>query len=118
MTGAALADDNTRNRQQSKEKAVHAPSPDGAVPPAPPPAADGHAAGGPAAARETGGRQPAAPRQSAGGAASAARTPARIAKDIGLFLVAPYVTLAYLAMFPYLGMKLLAQMWRERKAAG
>lgn len=101
MTGAARAGDNSRNRQQPREKVVSASSPGGAVPPAPPPAAGERVVGGTAAAREAGGR-----------------TPGQIAKDIGLFLAAPYMTLAYLAMFPILGMKLLAQAWRERKAAG
>jgi hypothetical protein len=106
MTGAAAAGDSRRDWQQAMEDVVNAPSPDTAVPPASSDQAGGLAAGGVAAVPGTAGEP------------GAHRTPARIAKDIGLFFVAPYVTLAYLAMFPYLGMKLLAQVWRERKAAG
>jgi len=61
---------------------------------------------------------PPAPHPSSGGEAGGHRTPGQIAKDIGLFFVAPYVTLASLAAFPFLGIKLLAQIRRERKQAG
>jgi hypothetical protein len=101
MTGAAHAGDKSCNRPQPQEKVVSAPTPDAAIQPAPPPAA-----GEPAAHR------------AASAPASSGRTPGQIARDIGLFFVAPYVTLAYLAMFPILGGRLLAQAWRERKAAG
>jgi hypothetical protein len=56
--------------------------------------------------------------QSAGGATGRRRTKARIAKDIGLFLAAPFVTLAYVSLFPFIGMALLFQAWRHRKEAG
>jgi hypothetical protein len=95
---AVFADDNRRNRSQPKEKVVNAPSPDAAVPTASSPAAAEREPGRTAAVPDTGGR-----------------SPARIAKDIGLFFAAPYVTLASLAAFPFLGMKLLAQLRRERK---
>jgi hypothetical protein len=52
------------------------------------------------------------------GAAGSRRTAAQVLKDIGLFFAAPWVTLAYLALFPFIAMKLLAQAWRQRKAAG
>lgn len=46
------------------------------------------------------------------------RSMARVAKDIGLFFAAPFVTLAYVALFPFIGMAMLAQAWRHRKHAG
>jgi hypothetical protein len=52
------------------------------------------------------------------GTAGSHRTAAQVLKDIGLFFAAPWVTLAYLALFPFIGMKLMAQAWRQRKAAG
>ena len=46
------------------------------------------------------------------------RTMAQVAKDIGLFAAAPFVTLAYVLLFPFIGMVLLAQAWRHRKQTG
>ena len=46
------------------------------------------------------------------------RSTAQVAKDIGLFFAAPFVTLAYVALFPFIGMAMLAQAWRRRKHAG
>ena len=56
--------------------------------------------------------------QAAIGAAGRHRTMARIAKDIGLFVAAPFVTLGYVSLFPFIGMAMLAQAWRHRKEAG
>jgi hypothetical protein len=46
------------------------------------------------------------------------RTWAQIAKDIGLFFAAPFVTLAYVSLFPFIAMAMLVQAWRHRKQAG
>jgi hypothetical protein len=46
------------------------------------------------------------------------RTKARIVKDIGLFFAAPFVTLAYVSLFPFIAMAMLVQAWRHRKQAG
>jgi hypothetical protein len=46
------------------------------------------------------------------------RTAARVLKDIGLFFAAPWVTVAYLAMFPFVAIKMVAQARRQRKQAG
>ena len=56
--------------------------------------------------------------QTAVGANLPERTAARIAKDIGLFAAAPFVTLGYVSLFPFIGMVLLAREWRRRKQAG
>ena len=56
--------------------------------------------------------------QTATGAAGPHRTVAQVAKDIGLFAAAPFVTLAYVSLFPFIGMVLLAKAWRHRKEAG
>jgi hypothetical protein len=52
------------------------------------------------------------------GAAGPHRTPAQIAKDIGLFAAAPFVTLAYVSLFPFIAMAMLVQAWRHRKEPG
>jgi hypothetical protein len=59
-----------------------------------------------------------ATRQTVAGAAGPHRTMGRVAKDIGLFAAAPFVTLAYLSLFPFIGMAMLAHAWRHRKEAG
>ena len=56
--------------------------------------------------------------QTATGAAGPHRTVAQIAKDIGLFAAAPFVTLAYVSLFPFIAMAMLAQAWRHRKELG
>jgi hypothetical protein len=56
--------------------------------------------------------------QSASGATGPHRTPAQVAKDIGLFFAAPFVTLAYVSLFPFIAMAMLAQAWRHRKEPG
>jgi hypothetical protein len=45
------------------------------------------------------------------------RTADQVLKDIGLFFAAPFVTLAYLALFPFIGFSELRRGWHERKAA-
>ncbi len=51
-------------------------------------------------------------------AAIAHRTAAQVAKDIALFIAAPFVTLIYVSLFPLIGMAMLVQAWRRRKDAG
>lgn len=46
------------------------------------------------------------------------RTVSQILKDIALFFAAPSVTLAYLTLFPFIGLAMLGQAWRHRKEAG
>jgi hypothetical protein len=45
------------------------------------------------------------------------RTVAQVLKDIALFFAAPFVTIAYLALFPFIGVMLLMRDWRRRKNA-
>jgi hypothetical protein len=56
--------------------------------------------------------------QTAKGEATPPRTLAQVAKDIGLFAAAPFVTLAYISLFPFIAMALVARAWRRRKEAG
>jgi hypothetical protein len=56
--------------------------------------------------------------QAATSATGPHRTVAQVAKDIGLFFAAPFVTLAYVSLFPFIGTAMLAQAWRHRKEAG
>jgi hypothetical protein len=46
------------------------------------------------------------------------RTVSQILKDIALFFAAPFVTLAYLPLFPFIGLAVLRQAWRHRKDSG
>ena len=39
--------------------------------------------------------------------ASEPRSPAQVCKDIALFLGAPFITIAYLALFPFIGLRML-----------
>ena len=50
--------------------------------------------------------------------AAGRRSAVQIARDIALFFAAPFVTLAYLLLFPFIAAALLAQAWRHRKDAG
>lgn len=52
------------------------------------------------------------------GATGPRRSVAQVAKDIGLFFAAPFVTLAYVLLFPFIGMALFVQAWRHRKPVG
>jgi hypothetical protein len=52
------------------------------------------------------------------GAARPRRTAPTVLKDIVLFFVAPFVTLVYLALFPFIGFATVVKAWRDRKAAG
>jgi len=45
------------------------------------------------------------------------RRPIQIARDIALFFAAPFVTLAYLALFPFIAMILLRRARRHAKPA-
>jgi hypothetical protein len=51
----------------------------------------------------------------AGPAAGGRRGFGQVLKDIGLFFAAPFVTLAYVALFPFLGFAALRRTMRERK---
>jgi hypothetical protein len=53
------------------------------------------------------GRSTAAPKPA--GLALEPRSPAQIIKDIALFFAAPFITIAYLALFPLIGMRMLIQ---------
>lgn len=48
-------------------------------------------------------------------AANGGRTVQRYLKDVGLFFAAPFITLAYLAMFPFIGLSLLVRGRRHRR---
>ncbi len=56
--------------------------------------------------------------QTAAGAGGRHRTAAQVAKDIGLFVAAPFVTLACVSLFPFIAMAMLVRAWRHRKEAG
>jgi hypothetical protein len=56
--------------------------------------------------------------QAATGGPGGHRSKARIAKDIGLFFAAPFVTLAYLSLFPFIAIAMLVQVWRHQTKAG
>ena len=47
---------------------------------------------------------------------------ARFVKNVALFFAAPFVALAYIALFPVIGLAMLAwtggRAWRQRKAVG
>jgi hypothetical protein len=51
-------------------------------------------------------------------AADPHRTVGQIAKDIGLFAAAPFVTLAYVSLFPFIAMAMLVRTWHHRKEPG
>ncbi len=42
------------------------------------------------------------------------RSPGQVVKDIVLFFAAPFITLAYLPLFPFLGMAMMSRAWRHR----
>lgn len=42
------------------------------------------------------------------------RTVQQYLKDVGLFFAAPFITLAYLLLFPFLGVRLLLRSRRQR----
>lgn len=46
------------------------------------------------------------------------RTPGQVIKDIALFFAAPFVTLAYVSLFPFMAMAMLYQALRHRGDAG
>jgi hypothetical protein len=54
----------------------------------------------------------------AAGADGPPRTMAQVAKDIGLFAAAPFVTLACISLFPFIAMAMVARAWLHRKEAG
>lgn len=92
-------------------------SPEAGLPPGSPHSSGLRATGAAASAGISGSPPLAEPLTRSDGEAGSRRTPARVLKDIGLFFASPFVTLAYLALFPFIGMKLLIQAWRDRKAA-
>jgi hypothetical protein len=96
---------------------VSASSPEAGLPPGSPHSAGLRAKGAAAAAPGTGSPSLSAKPPGSDDEAGSRRSPARVLKDIGLFFASPFVTLAYLALFPFIGMKLLIQAWRDRKAA-
>jgi hypothetical protein len=53
-----------------------------------------------------------------GGEPSQHRTIPAVLKDIALFFAAPFVTIAYLCLFPFIGIAMFRQAWRHRKATG
>jgi hypothetical protein len=71
-----------------------------------------------AAAAEPRGKSLVATRSSACGESRSRRTVTEVLKDIALLFAAPFVTLAYLPLFPFIGLAILGQAWRHRKEAG
>lgn len=55
--------------------------------------------------------------QTGGNATIPHRTTAQIAKDIGLFIAAPFVTLVYVSLFPFIGVAMVVRAWGNRKEA-
>ena len=86
------------------------------------PAADMLPQGAVAAALEPEETALAATQPAAEGEASEGRSVGQFAKNLVLFFAAPFVALAYIALFPIIGLGMLAwtgrQAWRQRKAAG
>jgi hypothetical protein len=68
---------------------------------------------GPGSPAEPGGLE-----QTATGASSPRRSLKQVASDIVLFFAAPFVTLAYVPLFPFIGAAMLMRAWRHRKQAG
>jgi hypothetical protein len=52
------------------------------------------------------------------GEARARRTAPMVLTDIILFFAAPFVTVAYLGLFPFIGFATVVRAWRDRKATG
>jgi hypothetical protein len=52
------------------------------------------------------------------GEAGSHRSFAQVLKDIGLFFAAPFVTMAYVALFPFIGLATLRRALRQRKQTG
>jgi hypothetical protein len=48
--------------------------------------------------------------------ASEHRTVAQTVKDIGLFFAGPFITLAYMPLFPFIGFAMLRRAWHGGKA--
>ena len=46
------------------------------------------------------------------------RTAAQVLKDIGLFFASPFITMAYLALFPFIALSKSRQASRLRRDAG
>jgi len=46
------------------------------------------------------------------------RTVGQVLKDIALFFAAPFITMAYMPLFPFIGFSMLRQELRRRKEAG
>jgi hypothetical protein len=45
------------------------------------------------------------------------RSVAQVVKDIALFFAGPFITIAYLALFPFIAVRMLRQARRDRKTA-
>ncbi len=97
---------------------MRTPSPDGAVAPDPPHVAERGPNDATAARPDFGRSSVAPPLATPGGDAGSPRTAGQVVKDILLFFAGPFVTMAYLATFPYLAMKILLDGRRQRKASG
>ncbi len=86
-----------------------------------PPAAEMVPSGGFAAAAEAGATALTAPRPLAADAANEAVSVGRFLKNVALFFAAPFIALAYIALFPLIGLVMLArtggQAWRKRHAS-
>ena len=63
------------------------------------------------------GHDPGAARPAAAGE-EVSRGGAEVLKDIALFFAAPFVTLAYIALFPFIGLMLWRRSWRQRTETG
>jgi CheY-like chemotaxis protein len=59
-----------------------------------------------------------APQPAAVGETGAHRSAAQVVKDIALFFAAPFITMGSLALFPFIGLAMLAKTWHHRKEAG
>jgi hypothetical protein len=67
---------------------------------------------------QSGSQSPLAGTAAAKGQVCPHRTRAQVAKDIALLLAAPFVTLLYVTLFPFIGIAMLVRTRRGRKEAG
>jgi hypothetical protein len=70
------------------------------------------------AAPEAGSASSTAPHSATDGELAQPRTAGQVLKDIGLFFAAPFITMAYMPLFPFIGLSLLRKEWQRRKATG
>jgi hypothetical protein len=106
--------DRPQNQGQAKEIDMGDPNQRAATPSTPGTPADKTVSNAQAA-----GNVPlAAPQRGSENKKQSARTKAQIAKDIALFFAAPFITLAYLSLFPFIALALIARAGGQARHRG